>query len=950
VILSKEGIAMGIRGRRFLTGILICILTAGLAAGPSFGQTSTGGRLRPSVSKPQAPSTAIQVAAPGFEGESLVRDSQATAGQVTAQHMNGFGSQWSSGEQLLWTGAGPGATLTLKFLMAQQGTFAPWIAYTLAPDYGVYAVLVDGAEVGRLDGYAPSVMRQAQALKPINLALGQHVLTLRLQNRNGRSNGDFVGIDRFELHFPSVSAGAVGRAAGAVAQHSVPRTGSLMRNAPTTGTIANGGVINRPVPQPAAATGQGIQTGQQESRTAPRTGSLIGNKPPVENLIGNPMMIAKQGIQKLPAAKTLSSVPIRRTAPAAGSTASNPRGSAVSNLTNSPAKTASRLSLPSTNRPVPAPQGSTAADMTSAPTRTSVSNLTNAPMKAAPNVALPPSGRQVAPPPGRKRAAYTQRERLEKIMARAAAPDPLLAAVVHTIDRGLIGAPGGKTSLDVAFDKALAKHPEVSKQMLAAFVADYKAMPDAARNRAVPASMLNLNATHPMNLQLLKDEFTKVPSISFAALRTAAEGVGQKAPSNVGALLNASLQVQITNVTPAANQGYDPGQSVTLVGRNFSTTKTLNKITLYQKLADGSSGVFGLASPGTSSMTAISTKLPASMTPGAYEVEVTVTGGTTPRTSNRYPVFVRVPPPPPPAISGFNPPGQRPGKQMMIQGTRFATAMPKPMFAAFVPQEGQGIFPSAWGNKVTLPTNETAVVADFKILGDTQGEVTLPGLLSGKYRVALLNLIGQPVTEWAVYDVSPSVYRAEFTQMHCVDESDPENLVGVFSVNDELVASWVVAADETGWLKSSTDYTGFDDGEDDWFNTTDKSVFPVGGGSSEVRRLLAISTTLYEWDAGDAKSANKVIGFIGDLAQDILTGVGQVEAAFIVKLMVPLVQKLVVWLGGDPDSLGTQNLAWTGQQLINFTGAAAKFGGKLNFNNDDDTGSYWLKYQVLRVE
>ena len=69
-----------------------------------------------------------------------------------------------------------------------------------------------------------------------------------------------------------------------------------------------------------------------------------------------------------------------------------------------------------------------------------------------------------------------------------------------------------------------------------------------------------------------------------------------------------------------------------------------------------------------------------------------------------------------------------------------------------------------------------------------------------------------------------------------------------------------MAADEYGWLKSSTEYTGFDDGDDDWFNTTDKSVFPVKGGSSEVRRLLAISTTLYEWDAGDAASLGKNAG------------------------------------------------------------------------------------------
>lgn len=67
-------------------------------------------------------------------------------------------------------------------------------------------------------------------------------------------------------------------------------------------------------------------------------------------------------------------------------------------------------------------------------------------------------------------------------------------------------------------------------------------------------------------------------------------------------------------------------------------------------------------------------------------------------------------------------------------------------------------------------------------------------------------------------------------------------------------------------------------------------------------------------------------------------------------MITPLVQKLVAWLGGNPDNLGTQTLAWSAMYLLNLTSnAQRRYAGELHFDNSDD-GSYWLRYEILRVE
>jgi hypothetical protein len=60
----------------------------------------------------------------------------------------------------------------------------------------------------------------------------------------------------------------------------------------------------------------------------------------------------------------------------------------------------------------------------------------------------------------------------------------------------------------------------------------------------------------------------------------------------------------------------------------------------------------------------------------------------------------------------------------------------------------------------------------------------------------------------------------------------------------------------------------------------------------------------------------------------------------VVGLICELVDSVVNWFGGEPDSLGKIPVAWRAVQLhMQTANPNRSFSGTLDFNNDDDTGS-----------
>ena len=122
-----------------------------------------------------------------LEGE-MIKVIAATGGKAKPQPMGGFGRQWSSGQQLWWTGGKPGDTLTLALPVEKAGRYALKAALTKARDYGMIEVALDGhpIEAAKLDLYNfPTVVHTGELDWGMHdLTAGQHTLAIKITGAN----------------------------------------------------------------------------------------------------------------------------------------------------------------------------------------------------------------------------------------------------------------------------------------------------------------------------------------------------------------------------------------------------------------------------------------------------------------------------------------------------------------------------------------------------------------------------------------------------------------------------------------------------------------------------------------------------------------------------------------------------------------------------------------------
>ena len=88
-----------------------------------------------------------------FEGELHLR----TEGKARAQGMRGFGTGWRGDAHLLWDGK-VGEANAVEFDVDKAGKYALAMQWTLAPDYGLFEVQLNGKVIEpKLDLYSPRV-------------------------------------------------------------------------------------------------------------------------------------------------------------------------------------------------------------------------------------------------------------------------------------------------------------------------------------------------------------------------------------------------------------------------------------------------------------------------------------------------------------------------------------------------------------------------------------------------------------------------------------------------------------------------------------------------------------------------------------------------------------------------------------------------------------------------
>lgn len=126
-----------------------------------------------------------------------------TAGDTVSQPMGSFTKdRWSGSYQLWWTGAGPGAQLDLELPVTEAGVYDIEVVMTMAPDYGVVQLLLDGQPIGTpVDGYATDVLTTGVVTNgPKVLNVGDHKIGFRIDGANPKAvRAYMVGVDYVRL-------------------------------------------------------------------------------------------------------------------------------------------------------------------------------------------------------------------------------------------------------------------------------------------------------------------------------------------------------------------------------------------------------------------------------------------------------------------------------------------------------------------------------------------------------------------------------------------------------------------------------------------------------------------------------------------------------------------------------------------------------------------------------
>jgi hypothetical protein len=140
-----------------------------------------------------------------IEGEDMTIV-KASAGKAAAQDMANFKQdRWSGGKQLFWNGAKPGETLELEFDIAKKGRYDLSAAMTMAGDYGVVELSLDGEKLtdSPLDlyNYPDVVTTGVVELGERDLDAGKHKLTVKITGANLAAKKTYMfGLDYLLLN------------------------------------------------------------------------------------------------------------------------------------------------------------------------------------------------------------------------------------------------------------------------------------------------------------------------------------------------------------------------------------------------------------------------------------------------------------------------------------------------------------------------------------------------------------------------------------------------------------------------------------------------------------------------------------------------------------------------------------------------------------------------------
>lgn len=135
-----------------------------------------------------------------LEGEFLPK-----TGKSRSQGMTSFGPEWSNNAHLLWDGE-IGQSMTTEFRIEEAGLYQVSAQLTIAPDYGIFSLSLDGRVLKRgIDLYGPKVTLAPKVeLGRMALTRGLHTLEFKLTGANPKASmfqksGYLMGLDYLKV-------------------------------------------------------------------------------------------------------------------------------------------------------------------------------------------------------------------------------------------------------------------------------------------------------------------------------------------------------------------------------------------------------------------------------------------------------------------------------------------------------------------------------------------------------------------------------------------------------------------------------------------------------------------------------------------------------------------------------------------------------------------------------
>ncbi len=449
-----------------------------------------------------------------------------------------------------------------------------------------------------------------------------------------------------------------------------------------------------------------------------------------------------------------------------------------------------------------------------------------------------------------------------------ATKDPIIPLVVRLMERHLSNI-ADRNEFDEAFDKALKQNPQMTRQLLEKFVQNYYSIPVQERKERFVepggGAKSAITRQHVLNLaRAINPEFKLV------------------APVGLVAISNAPVVVKIEPAVPQG--GYNPGDLVTLVGKNFSAKALENEIWLWRLTSGLDAGIDQQRVPTESTTTTqLTFKAPDSLSKGGnWFVYVKTPWG---RTKDLQMPVKLATLPGRPQITGFDPPNMEPGMKLNIRGTGLSNDPVVTMFANDpLPLRGEFLSTSCVSKsdswcQIELPQNMYAGTYEIRISGKGVGSLSDP--------------VG--------YVVQPGRYRIRFEQFECLHSVS----TGLWEYATDVVTIWGVIKDDASWSRASSKYGDIGGGHPPVpYNAGDGYVFAgmIPGnveGFMDVRYGLILVTQLYEWRTDDpgkdlANSVKTIGGAVGGVVSIAFPAAGGAiaTAANAFAAAIPMLAKL----------------------------------------------------------